>query len=98
MSMLSTMTARRPDVHNAVRETYRRAMLHHQTAPEAFDLALAVLLRRLPLAPGNARRVVAVMLANEPSVPGALSFKAPGDGTVIRPARRGGRNTNGSAR
>ena len=84
-------------VHSAVRETYHDAMLRHKTQHEAFDLAFALVLRRLVLAPGTARRVLAVMLANEPSVPGSLSFEAASDEAVMPPARRSERtNTEGA--
>jgi hypothetical protein len=60
-----------PDLHAAVREAYRRAMAEHRSEHYAFDLALALVLGRLPNVSGDARRAVAIMLANDPSVVGA---------------------------
>lgn len=97
MSLPYKMTARQLDVHNVVRDTPHRAMLRHKTQREAFDLALAVVLRRLALAPGTERQAVAVMLANEPSLPDALSSETAGDEAVMRP-RRSGHRITGSAR
>jgi hypothetical protein len=60
-----------PDLHAAVREAYRRAMAEHRSDQRAFDLALALVLGSLPELSGDARRAVAIMLANDPSVAGA---------------------------
>jgi hypothetical protein len=63
-----------PDLHAAVREAYRRAMAEHRSDQRAFDLALALVLRSLPELSGDARRAVAIMLANDPFVAGAAQF------------------------
>jgi ABC-type lipoprotein export system ATPase subunit len=60
-----------PDLHAAVREAYRRAMAEHRSDQRAFDLALALVVGSLPELSGGARRAVAIMLANDPSVVGA---------------------------
>lgn len=90
--MFPTMIAIHPDLHIAVRETYRLAMTRSKTQHEAFDRALALFLERRSLEPGRARRVVAVMLANEPYILDASSFEpggdAPDEQAVARKVRR----------
>jgi hypothetical protein len=71
-----------PDLHAAVREAYRRAMADHRSEHCAFDLALALVVGSLPELSGDARRAVAIMLANDPSVAGvAPSAGRPETGT-----------------
>ena len=60
------------DLHNAVCETYREAILQHRAEREAFDMAAAVMCDRHPgMTPVEARRRVARMLCNHPPASGA---------------------------
>lgn len=65
----------RSDLHVSVREAYRRAMAERRTEAEAYDLALAVVLERWPQEMAHARRLVAVMLATDPSPLGIMLDK-----------------------
>ena len=57
------------DLHVTVRQAYRDAMAQQKTQREAFHLAMDRVLEREPQADRtNARRVVAIMLANEPEL------------------------------
>ncbi|HEY0522533.1 MAG TPA: hypothetical protein VGD08_04025 [Stellaceae bacterium] len=58
------------DLNQLVRATYNNAMLVQRDTVAAFDRAVQVLLRRRPLlAPAEARKEVALMLAVEPIEP-----------------------------
>jgi hypothetical protein len=60
------------DLHNAVCETYREAILQRRAEREAFDMATAVVCDRYPgVMPVEARRRVARMLCYDPPASGA---------------------------
>lgn len=56
-----------PDLHFSVREAYRRAMSQRRTEAEAYDLAVALVLKGWPHVVEKARRLVAFMLATDPA-------------------------------
>jgi hypothetical protein len=57
----------RPELHRAVRDTYRDAMHGRHTQREAFDAALHLLLAHTDGATGDdARRLLARLLTQEP--------------------------------
>jgi hypothetical protein len=56
-----------PDLHRAVRESYRRAMQQRHTEHDAFDAAMRLVIEQEPQVDRiEARRLVARMLAQEP--------------------------------
>jgi hypothetical protein len=62
------------DLNQLVRATYNNAMLVQRDSAVAFERAVQVVQRRRPLlAPAEARKEVAVMLAVEPTEPAAGS-------------------------
>ena len=67
------------DLHCAVRQAYRDAMAKQKTPREAFHLAMDLVLEREPQADhANARRVVVIMLANEPELSARDAANQPG--------------------
>jgi hypothetical protein len=68
------------DLHRIVRQAYRDAMAQQKTQREAFHLAMDLVLEREPQAGhANARRVVAIMLANEPELSARDTANRPGE-------------------
>ena len=67
------------DLHVTVRQVYRDAMAQQKTQREAFHLAMDLVLEREPQADRtDARRVVAIMLANEPELSARDTANQPG--------------------
>jgi hypothetical protein len=67
---LDPLAAVDPDLHRAVRDSYRQSMRDGAMQRQAFDIAAELLsARRSDYAPAEARRLVARMLAHEPVVP-----------------------------
>jgi hypothetical protein len=67
------------DRHVTVRQAYRDAMAQQKTQREAFHLTMDRVLEREPQADrADARRVVAIMLANEPELSARDTANQPG--------------------